>query len=419
MSAMDHILHTPEGVRDIYNTECQRRISVTTKLQEIIRTYGYHDIQTPTFEYFDIFREERGTVAVKDMYKFFDREGNTLVLRPDITPSIARCVAKYYKQSCMPIRLCYLGNTYVNNLSYQGKLKETTQMGAELINDGSIDADAEMIAMSIRCLLASGLTEFQIELGHVQFFEALVEEAGLTPEEEEEVRLRIEDKNLFGVEDILEKKKISESLKELFYKMPELFGTLDILGKTRAMTNNEKAIAAITYLEQIYELLTVYGYEKYVTFDLGMLSMYHYYTSIIFRAYTYGMGESVLAGGRYDHLLEQFGKEAPAIGMAINIDPLVTALTRQDKWPVVQTSQIMIFYEESERSLAISMAQGERDLGHVVSLMVIEPSTSIESYLCELEADPMSECILLREQREPERILPSKRCCDGLETRLV
>ena len=167
---MDKVLHTPEGVRDIYNAECERKISLETKLQSVIRTYGFRDIQTPTFEYFDIFSEERGTVSAKHMYKFFDREGNTMVLRPDITPSIARCVAKYYKNETKPIRLCYLGNTYINNHSYQGKLKETTQMGAELINDPSIDADAEMIAMSIRCLLASGLTEFQIEIGHVDFF---------------------------------------------------------------------------------------------------------------------------------------------------------------------------------------------------------------------------------------------------------
>ena len=130
---MEQLLHTPEGVRDIYNGECARKLAVEQKIRETMNLYGYRDIQTPGFEFFDIFRKERGSVASKDMFKFFDREGNTLVLRPDMTPSIARCAAKYYSEERIPVRLCYLGNTYTNNSSYQGRLKECTDAGAELI----------------------------------------------------------------------------------------------------------------------------------------------------------------------------------------------------------------------------------------------------------------------------------------------
>ena len=89
------LLHTPDGVRDIYNGECQQKLMLQEKLHEVLLTYGYHDIQTPTFEFFNIFSQEIGTTPSKDLYKFFDKEGNTLVLRPDFTPSIARSVAKY------------------------------------------------------------------------------------------------------------------------------------------------------------------------------------------------------------------------------------------------------------------------------------------------------------------------------------
>lgn len=416
---IDKVLHTPEGVRDIYNTECERKISLEMKLQSVIRTYGFKDIQTPTFEYFDIFSEERGTVPTKHMYKFFDREGNTMVLRPDITPSIARCVAKYYKNETKPIRLCYLGNTFINNHSYQGKLKETTQMGAELINDPSIDADAEMIAMSIRCLLASGLTEFQIEIGHVDFFKALAEEAGLAQEEEEELRLRIEDKNMFGVEEILAAKEIGDEIKNLFYKLPELFGPLETLVAVKSMTRNPKAVKAIECLEQIYELLRMYGLEKYITFDLGMLSMYNYYTSIIFRAYTYGTGDSVLGGGRYNHLVGQFGKEAPAIGMAINIDQLMAALTRQKKWEVTESDRIIILYEESERRRAIQIANEYREQGRAVEIYCPNeevPFESLESYLM---ANHVCELMRLREKKEPEVIRIRDMSTMGSEKRQV
>ena len=125
------LLHTPEGVRDIYNDECEKKLILQDELLKVQQQYGYHPIQTPTFEFFDTFGREIGTTPSKDLYKFFDREGNTLVLRPDITPSIARCAAMYFGEEKMPIRLCYMGNTFLNNSSYQGRLKESTQLGAE------------------------------------------------------------------------------------------------------------------------------------------------------------------------------------------------------------------------------------------------------------------------------------------------
>lgn len=126
---MEQQLHTPEGVRDICNIECGKKLSLENRLHKVLQLYGYHDIQTPTFEYFDVFRKEIGTIPSRELYKFFDKEGNTLVLRPDITPSIARAAATLFKDEDIPIRLCYTGNTFVNHSSYQGRLRENTQMG--------------------------------------------------------------------------------------------------------------------------------------------------------------------------------------------------------------------------------------------------------------------------------------------------
>ena len=145
-SMKDILLHTPEGVRDIYNSEFQRKDAVENSMKHVMKMYGFHQFMTPTFEYFDIFNKERGTVASKDMYKFVDRDGETLVLRPDMTPQAARCVAKYFKNEELPIRLFYHGSVFVNYSGYQGKLKESTQIGAELYNDATPEADAEMAA---------------------------------------------------------------------------------------------------------------------------------------------------------------------------------------------------------------------------------------------------------------------------------
>ncbi len=194
------LLHTPEGVRDIYNGECERKLSLEADILSVLRTYGYHPIQTPSFEFFDIFGKEIGSTPSKELFKFFDREGNTLVLRPDITPSIARCASKYFMEEDIPLRFCYTGNTFTNNSSYQGRLKECTQSGAELIGDSSVDADAEMIALSVQVLKAAGLSDFQISVGHVDFLGGLFLAAGLSEDLEEEIREFIKNKNFYAVE---------------------------------------------------------------------------------------------------------------------------------------------------------------------------------------------------------------------------
>ncbi len=377
---IDKLLHTPEGVRDIYNAECERKLMLQEHLHHVMKLHGYKDIQTPTFEFFDIFSKERGTVAAKDMYKFFDRDGNTLVLRPDITPSIARCAAKYYKEETFPIRLCYMGSTFINNSSYQGKLKESTQLGAELINDDSPDADAEMLALTIECLLKAGLKEFQVEIGEADFFRGLVEEAGFNEEEENQLRVLIEKKNMFGVEELILSKDISAKLKTVFLGLPELFGTLDKLMEAKAMTDNERALKAIKRLEQLYAILTAYGLEKYVTFDLGMLSKYNYYTGIIFRAYTYGTGDTIANGGRYDNLVGQFGKDAPAIGLAILVDSLMLALSRQKIEIKAEAENTLILYRQELIEHAVALAGHFRSQDMNMELLCIKDHINLEEY---------------------------------------
>ena len=126
---MQRIFHTPEGVRDIYGEECSRKKRLQRELHQVFSRYGYEDIETPGFEYFEVFSNEVGTIPSKDLYKFFDREGNTLVLRPDFTPSVSRACATYFDPEKGPVRLCYTGNTFINNSSYRGQMKENTQMG--------------------------------------------------------------------------------------------------------------------------------------------------------------------------------------------------------------------------------------------------------------------------------------------------
>lgn len=369
------LLHTPEGVRDIYGQEYARKLQVEKVLHKTIQSYGYEDIQTPTFEFFDVFSQEVGTTASKELYKFFDKEGNTLVLRPDFTPSVARCAAKYFMEEQIPIRFSYMGNTFTNTSNLQGKLKEVTQMGAELINDTSVEADAEMISLVITALKNTGLKRFQVSIGQVEYFKGLCEEAGLDEETELALRNCISGKNYFAAQELLEERRVAAPYNEIILKVADMFGNMASLSDAREMVHNTRSLEAVERLEKLYECLKLYGVAEYVSFDLGMLSNYNYYTGVIFKAYTYGIGDAVVKGGRYNNLLHHFGKEAGAIGFMIVIDDLLEALYRQKVQTVLPDKKRRILYQRNDSrdfTVKLQEAQTLRSQGIAVELL---PST--------------------------------------------
>jgi ATP phosphoribosyltransferase regulatory subunit len=375
------MLHTPEGVRDIYSVEYGKKSVLEGKLQKVFHLYGYHDIQTPTFEYFDVFGKEIGTTSAKELYKFFDREGNTLVLRPDLTPSIARAAMTVFDTENLPIRLCYKGNTFINQASLQGRLHENTQAGAELIGIDSIDADAEMIVMAVDCLREVGLSEFQIHIGSVNFFESLIGEVMLSEEDEMRLRELINNRNFFGVEELLQSVNTKDTTKKAFQVLPDLTGGVEVLQEAKKVALNDKIIDAVKHLEDLYQYLVAYGVEKYITFDLSMSGIYGYYTGVIFRAYTYGTGDSIVKGGRYDHLMEEFGKPSPAIGFVIVVDELMNALSRQKVKIPYQCKNTYILYESSRQSEAIRIAKEFRKSGKQTELVLKRQDKSLEEYI--------------------------------------
>ncbi|MCR5032395.1 MAG: ATP phosphoribosyltransferase regulatory subunit [Lachnospiraceae bacterium] len=379
----DQRLHTPEGVRDIYGEELLRKEKLEETILQNIHTFGYRDIETPTFEYFDIFSKEIGTTPSRELYKFFDKEGDTLVLRPDFTPSVARCVVKYFSETTSPVRLCYKGNVFSNTSSLQGKLKEGTQIGAELMGvssqDGSRDEyeqqlltqDAEMIALVVKTLLACGLQDFQVSIGEVNFFSSLCQEACLDEGTKERLRELIHNKNLFGAEELL------NSLNNVpDYALQDLLAVLGYTGgedvlECASKVHSKRAQEAVGYLSRLLDLLKAYGVDRYVSFDLSMISKYNYYTGIILKAYTYGVGDAIVKGGRYDKLLSFFGKDIPAVGFVTVLDDVLTALQSQGIGIPVQQENILYVYEVSDYEEALKELDNLRKEGAFVTALPV------------------------------------------------
>ena len=405
------LLSTPEGVRDIYGNECEKKHIIIERIENVLHLYGNKDIETPTFEYFGIFNADKGSAPSNEMYKFFDRNNNTLVLRPDFTPSIARCVAKYFPDEELPIRLCYKGNTFASTEQHKGKLAEVTQLGSELINDDSSAADAETIACVIDCIKATGLTDFQIEIGEVDYFKGIIEDACLDENTENKIRDYIQIKNFFGLSEYISELDIPEDIKKNLNSLSSMFGGLECLENAEKITKSERALEAIDRLRKVYKALSYYEYQNYISFDLSMINGYDYYTGIVFSGYTYGTGNPIVRGGRYNNLLSQFGKDAPSIGFSIYVDDLMNTLSRQKITVKNDVKDCLIVYTIEHQESALRLAKRLREQGVISQLIRKSKRHEDDEYMVYSDTYDVGRIYILQDEKTV-RIISADRSVD-------
>ena len=377
---MNQLIHTAAGVRDIFGNEYERKSILMEKISALFGLFGYKHIQTPSVEFYPVFDKDKGTIHSSQLYKIIDKEGHTLVLRPDFTPSIARAVSMYFADETLPLRLCYQGNVFLNNVNYRGRLNESTEMGVELINYDAPEADAELIAMSVEIMKAAGIQDFQISVGNVGIFNAIAEEAGIDEATVSEIRHLLSVRNQFGAVELIESLDTGEKYKNALKELPGLFGNSAVLEKAESLTDNADALDAVKRLKAVYDILKEYKSEQYVSFDLGMLSDFTYYTGIIFQAVTYGSGDAVIKGGRYNRFIEKFGKKAAAVGFTTLVDSILSALQRQKLLSDVPSDCTMLLYEKGCEKAAIKLASSMRERGERAACVPAEEGVSAEEY---------------------------------------
>lgn len=356
-------IYTPEGVQDILFEESYAKRNLENKLRDLFYSRGYYEVETPTIEFYDAFSAEADIMPQETMFKFFDQQGRILVLRPDMTIPVARIAATKYKDLSRPLKFSYIGNAYKYNEMGGGKQKEFTQAGVEIIGVSTPEADAEVIATAINAIKSTGIDNFQVDIGQVEFFKGLMEETGLSEQDTEQMRMLIDRKDYLGIEELVKEYNLTNELKELIFSIPGLFGSMDVIDRVERITRNARSLSALQNLRSILNILEDYGYSKYVSVDLGMVQSLNYYTGIIFRGFTYGIGFPVLSGGRYDNLVEKFGKKCPATGFSLGINMIMMALERQKaelKKPSVAT---LVCYQPKGRKTAFEICDELRKQG--------------------------------------------------------
>lgn len=361
-------IYTPEGVQDILFDECAMKRDIEEKLRKLYRSYGYLEVETPTIEFYDVFSSGSGLTPQETMFKFFDQQGRILVLRPDITVPIARLSATKCREIPYPLRFSYIGNVYRYNDYGGGKQNEFTQAGVEVLGVSTSEADAEVIAIAINALKVSGLENFKLDIGQVEFFNGLMDETRLEEEEIDQLRRMIDRKDYVGVEELLNRCELRPDLKKLIVDLPALFGSVDVIDRVEAMALNKRSLDALENIRQVLAILDDYGLSQYVSVDLGMLRGLNYDTGIIFRGFTYSVGFPILTGGRYDKLVEEFGRQCPATGFSLGVSMIMMALQRQKADMEKPCIDSVVCYSEKGRKTAFELCGELRRQGLLIEL---------------------------------------------------
>ncbi len=368
MNNNNFVPQIPYGTRDLLPREAKQKRIVEGALAELFTRWGYAEVVTPTFEYMETLTVGTGSDIQQHVFKFFDKNNRTLALRPDMTTPIARVAATRLKETPLPIRLFYLNNVFRHEQAQAGRQCEFYQAGVELLGAPDPAADAEVVALAVEAMLESGLTNFQISLGQVDFINGLMEESGLSPKYQQKVKYAMVSRDLVGLGELLDQSGLSPAAQELLKQIPVLHGRDEMLNKAYQLINNELSRAALDNLADIRKLLTAYGVDSYVNFDLGIIRDFDYYTGMVFEGYTPGLGFPLCGGGRYDNMLSAFGVDSPATGFALGIERVLLALERQGISASVRSKDVYIAWAENKLTEAIATANRCRKEGRQAEL---------------------------------------------------
>lgn len=328
---MSSLTKIPAGVQYFFDDEVRLRRSVEARAMRVFAGWSYDEIILPMFDYHDLFARGMGAEKAEATYRFVDRDGALLALRPELTSLVARTVATRFLKRERPIRLCYSGEVFRYDDPAEHAAREFHQLGVEHIGEPDIVADIEVLLVAAEILTALGLTEFRIALSHVDFFSGVADFLKLDTEARLQLRQLIDRRNSLALREFLQTvaPHIEQARRDDFCRLTQIAGKEDAIERAREILSNEKSRAAVEHLAQIYSTLVALGLGDNFDIDLGDTGGQEYYTGLVFKVFVPGLGVEVGSGGRYDNLIANFGQSEPAVGFSFALDGLVAAIAAQ------------------------------------------------------------------------------------------
>ena len=304
---------------------------IEQRLRNVFERFGFREITTPTIEFEDrAFKFDSG--EVETTYEFIDKSGKKIFLRPDLTTSIAKIVSSYFQSIEKPIRFYYIANSFLPGFSPWSSEREICHAGAEIIGANLKDADIEMMIMAIESLQETGLRDFQMDIGHVGFWDFIIGQNGFSEQEKTILKDLLRKKAFISFQNAFKNKKVSKDFIELVNNTPFLRGKSELLNSLEGLSKYNKIAFLIEELRDTCKILDDYGLGDYYTLDLSMVGDMSYYSGYIFELYIKDLALHLGKGGRYDRLLKEFGYNCPSTGFSVNIGNLVKAQEKIQKF---------------------------------------------------------------------------------------
>ena len=351
------------GFRDFLPPEAEVLREAQESVLGEMRRWGYRHVITPMVESTEVLELGLGPEQRRRLFKFADARGEVVALVSERTVPVARVVAGKLRSAPLPMRLCYAGPVLSTDAARFQQRRETYQVGAELIGASGAVADAEVIALAARCLEATGLRRYQVDVGHAEFFQGIMDAVKLPAEVKAGVRSALAARDFVALEKLLSRTSLRSAEHELLLRFPALRGGAEILQAAGGLVRNRRSERALIELGRVLELLAAHGLGDVVSLDLGAIRDFEYYTGIIFEGYGPEVGRPVAQGGRYDGLLERFGRAAPATGFVVQLDLIWEMLSRASRPPALPQIDAAIAWTGSGLATALKLGSTLRLFG--------------------------------------------------------
>ena len=312
----------PPGTQILIGRAARRRRALERTICAVFDGWSYEEIVPPIFDYYDVFIKGMGTGLEEQIYRFIDRDGNILALRPEFTSLVAKTVVTRLNKAARPIRLYYSGEVLRFEKPKGGRQREFAQIGIEHFGSKGKSSDIEVLLIAAEAFERLGIPDFQINLGSVDFFGGIVDRMSLPASQMGELKEVLSLKDQSGLEALLTRLDLEQRRKDILRAIPHLTGGRNVLKEARGLIRNERSNQALDHLEEIYAVFEKLGLSRHLTIDLGEVQGFDYYTGILFRVYVPQLGFEVATGGRYDGLPATFGEDLPAVGFSFSVDRL-------------------------------------------------------------------------------------------------
>jgi ATP phosphoribosyltransferase regulatory subunit len=318
---------------DLLPPEAAERRALCARVMRTFELAGYALVIPPVFEHAEVLERGNGGLENRDLLRFVEPEsGEVAVLRPDITPQIARIVATQLAEHPLPIRLCYEGRVFRRQRGRARSHRQVSQAGVECIGLGEVEGDAEVLSLAIQACEAAGLREFRVELSDVRLVRSLLQ---AVPENARgEVSAAMARKDHAELASVARSHGVGADVVKQLDALVDGYGDADVLRRAHKRFTSAAAKAGLDGLTRIVARLEALGLDQRIAFDLGETRGLSYYTGMHFSVLAKGPGEALGGGGRYDSLLSRFGFDAPATGFALDLGHLQWTLrscgTRRD-----------------------------------------------------------------------------------------